>query len=91
MVVGTTIGASVDINGNYSILNLSPGTYSLRVSIIGYTTTQINGVVVSIDLTTTVDVQLEQENVKVGEVVVVAPQSVIKKDVSGRHRKYYSE
>ena len=32
MVNGTSIGASSDINGNYAILNISPGTYTITAS-----------------------------------------------------------
>ncbi|MEO6884571.1 MAG: TonB-dependent receptor [Bacteroidia bacterium] len=35
---GTTIGASTDVNGYYSITQIHPGTYTLMVSSIGYDT-----------------------------------------------------
>jgi len=35
-IVGTTYGAATDLDGNYFIINVPVGTYSLRASIIGY-------------------------------------------------------
>ena len=36
MIEGTTIGAATDIDGNFKINNIPPGTYSLIVSMVGY-------------------------------------------------------
>jgi Zn-dependent protease len=33
---GTNLGAATNLDGGYYILNISPGTYSLRASMIGY-------------------------------------------------------
>ncbi|MBK7630476.1 MAG: carboxypeptidase-like regulatory domain-containing protein [Ignavibacteriales bacterium] len=44
LVIGTNLGAASDIDGNYEIKNISPGTYLLRVSYIGYKTIEIDNV-----------------------------------------------
>ena len=36
IVEGTARGSATDANGDYFILQLSPGTYSVRFSMIGY-------------------------------------------------------
>lgn len=36
ILVNTDLGAATDINGNYFILNISPGTYEVRFSYVGY-------------------------------------------------------
>ena len=36
IIVGTTMGAATDINGEYYILNIPPGTYEVKASLIGY-------------------------------------------------------
>ncbi len=44
LVEGTSLGAATDINGNYTILNLPPGVYSLKISSIGYKSVTVNDV-----------------------------------------------
>ncbi len=82
VVVGTTFGASTDENGNYTILNLSPGYYTLKFSMIGYSNYIIKNVKVSIDLTTNVNAKLKTEVIAGKEVVVIAQKPVVRKDVS---------
>ena len=41
ILMGTSRGAASDIKGNYSILNVLPGSYTLRATYIGYTTQEI--------------------------------------------------
>lgn len=82
LVLGTSLGASTDLNGQYTILEILPGTYRLQVSMIGYKKVIVEDVVVHIDQTSRVDVALETEAVQAGEVVVTASHPLIKKDVA---------
>ena len=70
LVDGTTLGASTDIDGYYYILQVRPGTYTLRVSYVGFAPTLVEGVEVEVDKTTTIDATLQDEGL-VGEEVVV--------------------
>ena len=82
IVDGTMMGSAADIEGNYTILNVPPGNYTLIASMIGYSSTKVKDVRVSIDLTTTVNFELSSE-VLVGEVVsIVAERPLIQKDVT---------
>ena len=51
----TRMGAAADISGNFMILNVTPGTYTLIVRMIGYGTVEYKNLRVSIDLTSSVD------------------------------------
>lgn len=82
LVMGTSLGASTDLDGQFTILEILPGTYRLQVSIIGYKKVIVEDVVVHIDQTTRVDVALEPEAVQSGEVIVTAQQRLIKPDVA---------
>ncbi|RKY55758.1 MAG: TonB-dependent receptor [Candidatus Neomarinimicrobiota bacterium] len=82
IIEGTLIGAASDINGYYAILNMPPGTYILKVSIIGYKSVTVKNVVVKIDLTTTINVQMSTEVLGMEEVVVVAKRPLVVKDIS---------
>ncbi|MBN2366717.1 MAG: TonB-dependent receptor [Calditrichaeota bacterium] len=82
MLAGSTIGVASDIEGYYSLLNVPPGRYELKVSVIGYSQATIKDVIVEIDLTTTINVNMSVETVDMQEVIVTAERPVVKKDVS---------
>ncbi len=82
IIQGTKLGASSDFEGDYSIGNVLPGTYTLTVSSLGYKTATIRNVGVKIDLTTTIDVQLEESVIEGDEVVVVAQRQLVQKDLT---------
>jgi len=78
----TYLGASTDLNGKYFIVNVPVGTYSLQVSMIGYTKKKIVDVIVSADRITTVDIELSSTAFQGQEVLVVAPRNNLHKEVS---------
>ncbi len=83
IIEGTSMGAASDINGYYSIIGVSPGTYTLKASAIGYTPMVVKDVNVSIDLTTKIDFQLQETSVQLGkEVVVIAKRPLVTKDLT---------
>ncbi len=82
VIQGTTQGTATDVDGYYTILNVKPGTYSLRVTFIGYTPEVVTGVRVKIDQSTTVNVGLAEEAIGIDEVVVTADRPVVEADVS---------
>ncbi len=85
MVNGTTIGASSDIDGNYAILNISPGTYTLTASFIGFQKFVISNIRVSAGLTTNLDFILSESSLQLSETVVVtAKEQLIQKDALGK-------
>lgn len=43
-ILNTNLGAATDVNGEYFILNITPGNYDIRISYVGYGTKTINGV-----------------------------------------------
>ena len=80
-IVETGQGASTDLSGEYVILNVNPGTYTLRISYVGYTTQIIQEVLVRTDLTTTINVELQPDAAMSGdEVVVIADRPLIRVD-----------
>ena len=72
LVKGTPYGASTDANGEYYIINLSPGKYDVEFSLIGYASHTVEGVSVNIDVTTPVDAGLATEAVQMEGVSVTA-------------------
>lgn len=82
LVEGTTIGAATNIDGFFVILNLSPGNYNLRASMVGYAPGIYQDVRVSIDQTTEINFNLTSNTFQTDEVVVIATTPIVQKDVS---------
>lgn len=72
LIVGTNIGASTDIQGNFVIKNVPVGIYQLRASVIGYTPQIKNDVMIKPGKVTTVDFELSQQVIEIENVVVKA-------------------
>jgi outer membrane receptor protein involved in Fe transport len=85
------IGASTDANGDYFILNIPPGTYTLTVSMIGYEKINKTNIVVIIDRTTVENFALETVSIEVENIVVVAERPVVDKDLTASEQIVTSE
>ncbi len=84
LIEGTSMGASADVNGEYYIINIPPGSYEIQAVYIGYTTRIVKNVQINIDRTTQVDFELSQTVLEESEAIVVEAQSeVIQKDMTG--------
>lgn len=83
IIEGTSLGAATDADGYYSILNVSPGTYTIKATYIGYQAVSYTGVKVSIDLTTKIDFQLSSADVTLKQdVIVLAERPIVQKDLT---------
>lgn len=71
LVSGSDLGGATDTGGRYIILQVPPGEYTLVASYIGYTTTQVNQVMIQTKLTTTININLAPSVLEAGEVVTV--------------------
>jgi outer membrane receptor for ferrienterochelin and colicin len=82
IIDGTRFGAATSETGQYLILNIPPGTYTLKILMIGYQTKVINNVQVSSDYTTTIDAKLNTEIFEGEQVVVTADRPLIQTDLT---------
>ena len=83
VILGTDLGAASNSLGEYFIINIPPGTYTVKASYIGYSTVLVKDVKVNIDRTTTVDFEMEEGSIQFKqEIVVEAKREKIRKDVS---------
>jgi hypothetical protein len=83
VVLGTQLGGSTDQNGDYFILQVPPGAYSVRVSLLGYRALLVENVQVSVDRTTPLSIKLEEQTVELKEeIVTTAERPVIQKDAT---------
>ncbi len=72
LLEGTMIGAAADLEGNYRILRVPPGKYTLVIRMMGYAETKITDVIVNADETTTINASLKSEILETEGVVVTA-------------------
>ncbi len=77
LLQGTTTGAATDADGHYVVIGIAPGTYSVQISSVGYTTQVIQNVIISGVRTTTLDVSLSQEVIQGQEVTVQATRPLV--------------
>jgi outer membrane receptor protein involved in Fe transport len=80
VIDGTTLGAAADLNGEYIVLRVAPGTYTVRASYIGYAPVAIANIRVSAGQTTTLDFALPPSSIEVGEVNIVAERPLVQRN-----------
>ncbi len=83
IILDTEIGAATDESGDFFILNVRPGRYTMEVSCIGYQTKRIKNVVVEIDRTTRLKIDLMQTTIEISPITVTSEIPVVKKDMVG--------
>jgi outer membrane receptor protein involved in Fe transport len=91
LIEGTTMGAATDGTGEFFILNIPPGSYTIRFQMIGYSPYVITELRVSVNRTTTVEAKLSPETLVMGEVVVTAEKLSLKKDQTGSIKNISSD
>ncbi len=86
VIVGTSLGAAADVDGNFIILNVAPGIYAVKASFIGYRDVTITNVKVNAGLTTTLDFEMPSEAVEVSEIEIVAERPLVNKSATNAVR-----
>ncbi|HOT98020.1 MAG TPA: TonB-dependent receptor [bacterium] len=76
---GTSLGAVSDLNGDFYIINVSPGKYTMLVRMVGYESARVEAQV-STNRTFDVPIRLHETVIQGQEVVVTASKISIKKD-----------
>jgi len=81
-IEGTGMGAATDLDGLYYVINVRPGEYSVKATIIGYKPVLKEQVRVLVDRTTTIDFELASAVLESEEtVVVIAERPLVQPDV----------
>lgn len=70
LILETELGAISDENGMYEITNIPPGLYNIRASFVGYKTSTIFEVQVTLARPVQLDFQLQEDAADLSEVVV---------------------
>ena len=90
-IEGTTQGTITNIDGEYIIIGVRPGTYTVVASFVGFSRAVREEVRVNVDLTTTVDFSLAEEIFEGEEVIVIAEALAVKKDLTSSEARVTSE
>ena len=75
-IQGTQVGSATDIEGNFSIANVKPGTYSLVVSFVTYKSHIIPDVVVESGKISEIKVAMQEDATELQEVVVTGTREI---------------
>jgi outer membrane receptor protein involved in Fe transport len=86
VVVGTSMGAASNVSGEYTVLNIPAGTYTLKTSYVGYQAVTLSNIRVNDDLTTDANFQLPAEGVTVATVEIVAQRPLVNKSATNAVR-----
>jgi outer membrane receptor for ferrienterochelin and colicin len=79
---GTYQGAASDVNGEYYIINIQPGKYTVKASAVGYSEVRITDVQVIPDHTSRADFTLQSEVVQGQTITITAERPLIQKDAT---------
>lgn len=82
LIEGTSYGTAADVYGHYVILNIPPGKYTVRATVLGYQPVIVQDVRISIDQTTQLNFELNETSVEMNAVVVESQRDVLHKDVT---------
>ena len=80
IIKNTSLGAATNLEGEYFIINIPPGSYDISASMIGYSTVTIEGTQVMVDLTAKADFFLNPESIAGEEIIVTAEKPTVRLD-----------
>ena len=80
IIKNTSLGAATNLQGEYFIINIPPGSYDISASMIGYSTVTIEGTQVMVDLTAKADFFLNPESIEGEEIIVTAEKPTVRLD-----------
>ena len=83
---GTSLGAASDINGEYIVISVPAGTFSIKTSYVGYASYTISNVRINSNITTTQDFLLTSEAIQVKAVEIIAERPLIQRNTTNTIR-----
>ena len=83
VVLNSEMGAATDADGNFFILNVAPGTYTVEVSYLGYQTKRVADVLVEYNKTARLEVSLRPSAIELSPITVTSERPAVSKDMVG--------
>lgn len=91
LVIDTRYGAATDVDGDFFVINVPPGRYSVRATMMGYAPVEMVDVQVSINSTVNLTFEMSPEVIEGETVTVTASLISYKKDQTSSVRHVSSE
>ncbi len=80
IIQGTLFGSATNVDGEFIIMNVPPGDYNLRAQFIGYREVIVRNILVSVDLTTSINFELPSEALAMSTVTIIAERPLVQKN-----------
>jgi len=91
LIVGTSLGATSDKNGEYFIINIPPGIFSVRCSYMGYRQVTTEQVRIYVGRTTHLNFELSPSVLEGKSVTVTAERPIVVKDLTASEQVITAE
>jgi len=92
IIEGLNLGGATDLEGEFYIINIPVGVYSVKVNMIGYQATTVTDVRIKADLTTPFEVEMNPTILESSESVIVeAKRPLIQRDLTASRNIMTSE
>ena len=86
-ILATHLGGTTDIDGNFFVINLPPGVYSVKATMLGYTALSFQSIKISADQTTRLDFSMNQESLLMQSITITAETPTVRKDLTSTESK----
>ncbi len=91
LVDGTQQGTVTDSDGNYVVVNVRPGDYTLLFSYIGFQSQRVDGIRVTTGQTTRYNIELNEQVIEGEEIIVQAERPLVQKDLTASKKTVVAE
>lgn len=86
VIEGTPYGVAADPDGNYIVLNIPSGIYTVKASLVGYHAPSVSNIKVNADLTTELNFELVAQDIQLPTVEIMAQRPLINKSATNAVR-----
>lgn len=91
VILNTDLGTASDPSGEFTILNIPPGVYSVKAMMIGYQSVTVTQITISVDKTFRLNFSMDIQVVEGHEITVVADRGVIQFDRTNSEARVTSD
>ncbi len=84
-ILKAALGGASDLDGYFLVNNVSPGSYTIRATYLGFNPVEVQNVIVTVDQTTNIEIEMTEAVLDLEETItVVADRAMILKDITSK-------